>query len=191
MKPLWKKMTIIACCILCAGVVLSGIGWALGGEIVTLEGSLPDHSAATVQRVLGRLEDAIQIDALDWVDDEVQDSLQQAREDVENAMQRADDAVQKTMNISGTVLPLTLSDEQSQPLSVDIVRYLDGIYGHGDNTVGRFVETYVAVADFSGEGVFHLFGGSECARLTELILFRIREYTLVGGLLKLWGVKSA
>ena len=41
-------MTIIACCILCAGVVLSGIGWALGGEIVTLEGSLPDHSAAEV-----------------------------------------------------------------------------------------------------------------------------------------------
>ena len=40
MKPWWKKMTIIACCILCAGVVLSGIGWALGGEIVTLEGSL-------------------------------------------------------------------------------------------------------------------------------------------------------
>ena len=35
-------------------------------------------------------------------------------------MQRADDAVQKTMNISGTVLPLTLSDEQSQPLSGDI-----------------------------------------------------------------------
>ena len=35
MKPWWKKMTIIACCILCAGVVLSGIGWALGGEIVT------------------------------------------------------------------------------------------------------------------------------------------------------------
>ena len=120
MKPWWKKMTIIACCILCAGVVLSGIGWALGGEIVTLEGSLPDHSAATVQRVLGRIEDAVQIDVLNRVDDEVQDSLQQAREEVESAMQRADDAVQKTMNISGTVLPLTLSDEQSQPLSGDI-----------------------------------------------------------------------
>ena len=120
MKPWWKKMTIIACCILCAGVVLSGIGWALGGEIVTLEGSLPDHSAATVQRVFDRLEDFVHLDILDWVDDEVQDSLQQAREDVENAMQRADDAVQKTMNISGTVLPLTLSDEQSQPLSGDI-----------------------------------------------------------------------
>ena len=26
MKPWWKKMGIIACCILCAGVVLSGIG---------------------------------------------------------------------------------------------------------------------------------------------------------------------
>ena len=120
MKPWWKKMGIIACCILCAGVVLSGIGWALGGEIVTLEGSLPDHSAATVQRVLGRIEDAVQIDVLNRVDDEVQDSLQQAREEVESAMQRADDAVQKTMNISGTVLPLTLSDEQSQPLSGDI-----------------------------------------------------------------------
>ena len=120
MKPWWKKMTIIACCILCAGVVLSGIGWALGGEIVTLGDSLPDRSAATVQRVLGRIEDAVQIDVLDRVDDEVQDSLQQAREEVESAMQRADDAVQKTMNISGTVLPLTLSDEQSQPLSGDI-----------------------------------------------------------------------
>ena len=50
MKPWWKKMTIIACCILCAGVVLSGIGWALGGKIVTLGDSLPDHSAAAVQR---------------------------------------------------------------------------------------------------------------------------------------------
>lgn len=120
MKPWWKKMGIIACCILCAGVVLSGIGWALGGEIVTLGDSLPDRSAATVQRVLGRIEDAVQIDVLDRVDDEVQDSLQQAREEVESAMQRADDAVQKTMNISGTVLPLTLSDEQSQPLSGDI-----------------------------------------------------------------------
>ena len=120
MKPWWKKMTIIACCILCAGVVLSGIGWALGGEIVTLGDSLPDHSAAAVQRVFDRLEDFVHLDILDWVDDEVQDSLQQAREDVESAMQRADDAVQKTMNISGTVLPLTLSDEQSQPLSGDI-----------------------------------------------------------------------
>lgn len=120
MKPWWKKMGIIACCILCVGVVLSGIGWALGGEIVTLGESLPDHSAAAVQRVLGRIEDTVQIDVLDQVDNEVQDSLQQAREDVENAMQRADDAVQKTMNISGTVLPLTLSDEQSQPLSGDI-----------------------------------------------------------------------
>ena len=80
MKPWWKKMGIIACCILCAGVVLSGIGWALGGEIVTLGDSLPDRSAATVQRVLGRIEDAVQIDVLDRVDDEVQDSLQQARE---------------------------------------------------------------------------------------------------------------
>lgn len=120
MKPWWKKMGIIACCILCAGVVLSGIGWALGGKIVTLGDSLPDHSAAAVQRVFDRLEDFVHLDILDWVDDEVQDSLQQAREDVENAMQRADDAVQKTMNISGTVLPLTLSDEQSQPLSGDI-----------------------------------------------------------------------
>ena len=50
-------MGIIACCILCAGVVLSGIGWALGGEIVTLGDSLPDHSAAAVQRVFDRLED--------------------------------------------------------------------------------------------------------------------------------------
>ena len=120
MKPWWKKMTIISCCILCAGVVLSGIGWALGGEIVTLGESLPDRSAAAVQRVLGRIEDAVQIDVLDRVDDEVQDSLQQAREEVESAMQRADDAVQKTMNISGTVIPLALSDEQSQPLSGDI-----------------------------------------------------------------------
>ena len=120
MKPWWKKMTIIACCILCAGVVLSGIGWALGGKIVTLGDSLPDHSAAAVQRVFDRLEDFVHLDILDWVDDEVQDSLQQAREEVESAMQRADDAVQKTMNISGTVLPLTLSDEQSQPLSGDI-----------------------------------------------------------------------
>ena len=120
MKPWWKKMGIIACCILCAGVVLSGIGWALGGKIVTLGDSLPDHSAAAVQRVFDRLEDFVHLDILDWVDDEVQDSLQQAREEVENAMQRADDAVQKTMNISGTVLPLTLSDEQSQPLSGDI-----------------------------------------------------------------------
>lgn len=120
MKPWWKKMTIIACCILCAGVVLSGIGWALGGGIVTLEDSLPDRSAATVQRVFDRLEDFVHLDILNRVDDEVQDSLQQAREEVESAMQRADDAVQKTMNISGTVIPLTLSDEQSQPLSGDI-----------------------------------------------------------------------
>ena len=120
MKPWWKKMGIIACCILCAGVVLSGIGWALGGEIVTLGDSLPDHSAAAVQRVFDRVEDFVHLDILDWVVDEVQDWLEQAREDVENAMQRADDAVQKTMNISGTVLPLTLSDEQSQPLSGDI-----------------------------------------------------------------------
>ena len=120
MKPWWKKMGIIACCILCAGVVLSGIGWALGGKIVTYGDSLPHHCAAAVQRVFDRLEDFVHLDILDWVDDEVQDSLQQAREDVENAMQRADDAVQKTMNISGTVLPLTLSDEQSQPLSGDI-----------------------------------------------------------------------
>ena len=86
MKPWWKKMGIIACCILCAGVVLSGIGWALGGKIVTLGDSLPDHSAAAVQRVFDRLEDFVHLDILDWVDDEVQDSLQQAREDVENAM---------------------------------------------------------------------------------------------------------
>ena len=105
MKPWWKKMGIIACCILCAGVVLSGIGWALGGKIVTLGDSLPNHSAAAVQRVFDRLEDFVHLDILDWVDDEVQDSLQQAREEVESAMQRADDAVQKTMNISGTVLP--------------------------------------------------------------------------------------
>ena len=105
MKPWWKKMGIIACCILCAGVVLSGIGWALGGKIVTLGDSLPNHSAAAVQRVFDRLEDFVHLDILDWVDDEVQDSLQQAREEVESAMQRADDAVQKTMNISGTVEP--------------------------------------------------------------------------------------
>lgn len=120
MKPWWKKMTIIACCILCAGVVLSGIGWALGGKIVTLGDSLPDHSAATVQRVLGRIEDAVQIDILDWVDDEVQDSLQQAREEVESAKQEVENAVQKTVRFSGTTIPLTLSDEQSQPLSGDI-----------------------------------------------------------------------
>ena len=64
MKPWWKKMTIIACCILCAGVVLSGIGWALGGGIVTLEDSLPDRSAATVQRVFDRLEDFVHLDIL-------------------------------------------------------------------------------------------------------------------------------
>ena len=74
MKPWWKKMGIIACCILCAGVVLSGIGWALGGKIVTLGDSLPDHSAAAVQRVFDRLEDFVHLDILDWVDDEVQDS---------------------------------------------------------------------------------------------------------------------
>lgn len=113
MKPWWKKMTIIACCILCAGVVLSGIGWALGGRIVTLESSLPSHSAATVQRVFDRIEDFVHLDVLDWVDDEVQDSLQQAREEVESA-------VQKTARFSETTIPLTLSDEQSQPLSGDI-----------------------------------------------------------------------
>lgn len=120
MKPWWKKMGIIACCILCAGVVLSGIGWALGGKIVTLGDSLPDHSAAAVQRVFDRLEDFVHLDILDWVDDEVQDSLQQAREEVESAKQEVENAVQKTVRFSGTTIPLTLSDEQSQPLSGDI-----------------------------------------------------------------------
>ena len=69
MKPWWKKMGIIACCILCAGVVLSGIGWALGGKIVTLGDSLPDHSAAAVQRVFDRLEDFVHLDILNRVDD--------------------------------------------------------------------------------------------------------------------------
>lgn len=120
MKPWWKKMGIIACCILCAGVVLSGIGWALGGKIVTLGDSLPDHSAAAVQRVFDRIEDFVHLDVLDWVDDEVQDSLQQAREEVESAKQEVENAVQKTVRFSGTTIPLTLSDEQSQPLSGDI-----------------------------------------------------------------------
>lgn len=53
------------------------------------------------------------------------------------------------------------------------------------------METDIAVADFSGEGIFHLFGGSQCTRFTKLLFFRIREYTLVGGLFKLWGVDSA
>lgn len=120
MKPWWKKMTIIACCILCAGVVLSGIGWALGGRIVTFESSLPSHSAATVQRVFDRIEDFVHLDVLDWVDDEVQDSLQQARQEVESAKQEVENAVQKTARFSGTTIPLTLSDEQSQPLSGEI-----------------------------------------------------------------------
>lgn len=120
MKPWWKKMGIIACCILCAGVVLSGIGWALGGKIVTLGDSLPDHSAATVQRVFDRLEDFVHLDVLDWVDDEVQDSLQQARQEVESAKQEVENAVQKTVRFSGTTIPLTLSDEQSQALSGEI-----------------------------------------------------------------------
>lgn len=120
MKPWWKKMTIIACCILCAGVVLSGIGWALGGRIVTFESSLPSHSAATVQRVFDRIEDFVHLDVLDWVDDEVQDSLQQARQEVESAKQEVENAVQKTVRFSGTTIPLTLSDEQSQQLSGEI-----------------------------------------------------------------------
>src|SRR5699024_5316405 len=82
--------------------------------------SLPSHSAATVQRVFDRIEDFVHLDVLDWVDDEVQDSLQQARQEVESAKQEVENAVQKTVRFSGTTIPLTLSDEQSQALSGEI-----------------------------------------------------------------------
>lgn len=78
------------------------------------------------------------------------------------------------MLVEKNYLELSYSNAKKQTR----VRYLDGIYGHGNNTVGQFMETDVTVADFSGEGVFHLFGGSRCACFTKLILLCIRATPL-------------